>query len=148
MNVLASTPWTGITRNDLEMISWPSFLSLVPRPCVFVTCSTKFVQKAWFSSSDAACCSSRHDRSTEISDVIDELAHCLALKEASQRSVMVHVRTYLSAKGFSSERAQAAIFSWIADIYFQIPWPHHVTRSNLDSSSSSFSSRVYCYGLS
>ena len=46
---------------------------------------------------------------------------------------MVRVRTYLSAKSFCSERAQAAMFSWIVDVYIQIPWPHRVTRSNLIS---------------
>ena len=34
---------------------------------------------------------------------------------------MVRVRTYLSAKSLGSERAQAAMFSWIVDIYIQIP---------------------------
>ena len=46
---------------------------------------------------------------------------------------MVRVRTYLSAKSFGSERAQAAMFSWIVDVYIQIPWPHRVARSNLIS---------------
>ena len=30
---------------------------------------------------------------------------------------MVRVRTYLNAKSLGSERAQAAMFSWIVDIY-------------------------------
>ena len=34
---------------------------------------------------------------------------------------MVRVRTYLSAKSLGSERAQAAMFSWIVDVYIQIP---------------------------
>ena len=61
---------------------------------------------------------------------------------------MVRVRNYLSAKSLGSERTQAAIFSWIVDVYIHIPWPHCVTRSNLDSSSLSSSSRVYYYSLS
>ena len=61
---------------------------------------------------------------------------------------MVRVRTYLSAKSLGSERAQAAMFSWIVDVYIQIPWPHRVTRSNLDFDSSSSSARVYYCSLS
>ena len=34
---------------------------------------------------------------------------------------MVRVRTYVSAKSLGSERAQAAMFSWIVDVYIQIP---------------------------
>ena len=34
---------------------------------------------------------------------------------------MVRVRTYVSAKSVGSERAQAAMFSWIVDVYIQIP---------------------------
>ena len=56
---------------------------------------------------------------------------------------MVRVRTYLSAKSLDSERAQAAMFSWIVEI----PWPHRVTRSNLDFGSSSSSARVYYCSL-
>ena len=56
--------------------------SLVPRPCAFVACSTKFAQRAWAHSSRDACRSLRHDPSTRINDVIDELAPCLPLKEA------------------------------------------------------------------
>ena len=36
-------------------------------------------------------------------------------------TVMVCVQTYPSVKSLSSERAQAAIFSWIVDVYIQIP---------------------------
>ena len=61
---------------------------------------------------------------------------------------MVRVRTYLSTKSIGSERAQAAMFSWIVDVYTQIPWPHRVTRSNLDFGSSSSSARVYYCSLS
>ena len=61
---------------------------------------------------------------------------------------MVRIRTYLSAKSLGSERAQAAMFSWIVDIYIQIPWPHRVTRSNLDFDSSSSLARVYYCSLS
>jgi len=75
--------------------------SLFSRPCAIFACSTKFMQKANYS--------------TETNDVIDELVHCLALKEAPR--VMVCLQTYLSAKSFSSERAQAAIFSLIVDVY-------------------------------
>ena len=58
---------------------------------------------------------------------------------------MVRVQTYLSVKSLGSERAQAAMLSWIVDVYIQIPWPHRVTRSNLDFGSSSSSARVdYC----
>ena len=56
--------------------------SLVPRPCTFVACSTKFAQKAWAHSSRDVRHSLRHDHSTGINDVIDELAPCLLLKEA------------------------------------------------------------------
>ena len=58
------------------------------------------------------------------------------------------MRTYVSAKSLGSARAQAAMLSWIVDVYIQIPWPHWVTRSNLDSGSSSSSARVYYYCLS
>ena len=34
---------------------------------------------------------------------------------------MVRVRTYVSAKSLGSKRAQAAMFSWIVDVYIQIP---------------------------
>ena len=34
---------------------------------------------------------------------------------------MVRVQTYLSAKSLGSERAQAAMFSWIVDVYIQLP---------------------------
>ena len=64
---------------------------------------------------------------------------------------MVRVQTYLSAKRLGSERAQAAMFSWIVDVYIQIPWPYHVTsltRSNMDFGSLSSSVRVYYYSLS
>ena len=56
--------------------------SLVPRPCAFVACSTKFAQRAWARSSRDVCRSLRHVHSTGINDVIDELAPSLALKEA------------------------------------------------------------------
>ena len=94
------------------------------------------------------CRSLRHDHSTGINDVIDELEPSLALKEAPRDHRMVRVRTYLSAKSIGSERAQAAMFSWIVDVYTQIPWPHRVTRSNLDFGSSSSSARVYYCSLS
>ena len=61
---------------------------------------------------------------------------------------MVCVRTYLSAKSLGSERAQAAMFSWIVDVYIQIPWPHCVTRSKLDFGFSSSSAQVYYCSLS
>ena len=56
--------------------------SLVPRPCAFVACSTKFAQRAWARSSRDVCRSLRHVHSTGINDVIDELVPSLALKEA------------------------------------------------------------------
>ena len=34
---------------------------------------------------------------------------------------MVRVRTYVSAKSLGIEREQAAMFSWIVDVYIQIP---------------------------
>ena len=53
---------------------------------------------------------------------------------------MVRVRTYQSVKSLGSARTQAMV-----DVYIQIPWPHRVTRSNLDFGSSSSSARVdYC----
>ena len=57
-------------------------MNLVSRPCAFVACSKKVAQKAWSILSRDACRSLRHDHSPEINDVIDELVHCLALKEA------------------------------------------------------------------
>ena len=58
---------------------------------------------------------------------------------------MVRVRTYLSVKSLGSARAQAAMLSWIVDVYIQIPWPHRVARSYLDFGSSSSSAGVdYC----
>ena len=56
---------------------------------------------------------------------------------------MVRVRTYLSAKSLGSERAQAAMFSWIVDVYIQL-----LLRSNMDFGSSSSSARVYYCSLS
>ena len=119
--------------------------SLVPSPCAFVACGTKLAQRAWARSSHDVCHSLRYDPSTRMNDVIDELAPCLPLKEAPEITVMVRVRTYLSVKSLGSARAQAAMLSWIVDVYIQIPWPHRVTRSNLDFGSSSSSARVdYC----
>ena len=58
---------------------------------------------------------------------------------------MVRVRTFLSVKSLGSARVQAATLSWIVDVNIQISWPHRVTRSNLDFSSSSSSARFdYC----
>ena len=105
----------------------------------------KFAQRAWTRSSRDVCCSLCHEPYTRINDVIDELAPCLLLKEAPETTVMVRVQTYLSVKSLGSARAQAAMLSWIVDVYIQIPWPHRVTRSNLDFSSSSSSAQVdYC----
>ena len=39
--------------------------SLVPRPCTFVACSTKFAQRAWARSSRDVCHSLRHGHFTE-----------------------------------------------------------------------------------
>ena len=129
---------TNTSTREMQVIT-----SLVPRLCVFVACSTKFAQRAWACSSCDVCRS--HNPSTRINDVIDELAPCLPLKEAPEITVMVRVQTYLSVKSFGSARAQAAMLSWIVDVYIQIPWPYHVTRSNLDFCSSSSSARVdYC----
>ena len=84
---------------------------LVSWPCPFVACSMK---KSWYILSCDVCRSLCHNPSTEFSDVVDELAHYLALKEPPPEiTVMVHMRTYVCAKSFGSERAQAAIFSWI-----------------------------------
>ena len=45
----------------------------------------------------------------------------------------------------AQEHKLPAMLSWIVDVDIQIPWPHHVTRSNLDFGSSSSSARVdYC----
>ena len=119
--------------------------NLVPRPCASITCSTKFAQMAWARSSRDVCRSLRHDPSTRTNDVTDELAPCLPLKEAPEITVMVHVQTYLSVKSLGSARARAAMLSWIVDVYIQIPWPHRVTRPNLDFCSSSSSAQVdYC----
>ena len=54
-----------------------------------------------------------HVHSPEINGVIDELAYCSMLKEAPEITVMVRVQNYPSV---GSERAQAAIFSWIVDV--------------------------------
>ena len=50
------------------------------------------------------CCSLRHNHSTGINDVLDELAPRLALKEAPEITVMVRVQPYLrlSAKSLGS----------------------------------------------
>ena len=80
--------------------------SLVPRPCAFVACSTKFSQKAWSILSHDACRSLRHDHSAGINDVIDELAHCLALKEAPRdhsNGSCVNLPLRPSAKSLGSE---------------------------------------------
>ena len=58
---------------------------------------------------------------------------------------MVLVRTYLSVKSLGSARAQAGMLSWIVDIYILIPYPHCVTRSNLDLGYSSSSAQVDYY---
>ena len=39
--------------------------SLIPRPCAFVACSTKFTQRAWACSSRDVCRSLRHGHFTE-----------------------------------------------------------------------------------
>ena len=115
--------------------------SLVPRPCAFVACSTEFAQRAWARSSRDACRSLRHNPSTRINGVIDELAPSLLLKEAPRD----HSNDSCSNVSVKSARAQAAMLSWIVDVYIQIPWPHRVTRSNLDFGSSSSSAAVdYC----
>ena len=62
----------GLTRT-LQLNAWRSDVSthmyvqgsLVPRPCVFVACSTKFMQKAWAHSSCDVCRSLHHDHFTE-----------------------------------------------------------------------------------
>ena len=45
-------------------ITW-TVRSLVPRPCAFVACSTKFAQRAWARSSRDVCHSIRHGHFTE-----------------------------------------------------------------------------------
>ena len=95
--------------------------------------SMKFVQKASLIHFITWCVLQpmSWDKYTVINDVIDELVHCLLLKTPS-RDHSVCVWTYLS---FS-------IFSWIVDVYIQVPWPHCAVsyyRSNLDSTSSSSS---------
>ena len=55
---------------------------------------------------------------------------------------MVRVRSYPSVKSLGSARAQAARLSWIVDVDIHIPWPHSVTRLNLDFSSLFSSARV------
>ena len=57
---------------------------------------------------------------------------------------MICVQTYLSVKSLGSARAQDAMLSWIVDVYIQIPWPHRVTKSNLDFGSSSSTRVDYC----
>ena len=96
--------------------------SLVPRPSAFVACSTKFAQRAWARSSRDVCRSLRHVHSTGINDVIDELEPSLALKEAHRdHSNGSCANLPNGAKSLSSERAQAAMFSWIVDVYIQLP---------------------------
>ena len=53
----------------------------------------------------------RHDLSTGINDVRDELTLGLTLKRPPEITVIVCVRTYLIAKALGSEAGQAAIFS-------------------------------------
>ena len=49
-------------RFNLRVDIWGS---LVPRPCAFVACSTKFAQRAWARSSRDVCHSLRHGHFTE-----------------------------------------------------------------------------------
>ena len=75
--------YLGLRNSDIhKTLAMAQSTSLVPRPCAFVACSTKFAQRAWARSSCDACRSLRHDPSTRINDVIDDLAPCLPLKEA------------------------------------------------------------------
>ena len=62
---------------------------------------------------------------------------------------MVCARTYLSAKSLGSERAQAAMFSYVDSRHlYSDTLPHRVTRSTLDFGSLSSSARVYYCSLS
>ena len=68
-----------VMRRGLSTHFW---IYLDSNPFAFVACSTKFAQRAWARSSRDVCRSLSHVHSTGINDVIDELAPCLALKEA------------------------------------------------------------------
>ena len=69
-------------HSQILSCSYGENLASFPGLLVFVAYITKFAQKAWSISSRDACRSLRHYHSPEINDVIDELAHCLVLKEA------------------------------------------------------------------
>ena len=87
----------------------------------------KFAQKAWSILLYDVCCSVCRNHSPKINDVIGEVAYSLALKEAPEITVMVHVRNYLhvSAKSLRSKKTQVVIFSWIVDVATQqyLLWP-------------------------
>ena len=72
------SPASVLVWGSRRLSSITRLSTLVPRPCAFVAFSTKFTQRAWARSSRDACHSLRHDPSTKINDVIDELP----LKEA------------------------------------------------------------------
>ena len=60
--------------------------SLIPRPCTFVACSTKFMQRAWACSSRDVCSSLRHGNSLRINDVIGWASVAFYVERGSQRS--------------------------------------------------------------
>ena len=109
------------------MILEAGLTSLVPRPCAFVTCSMKFVQKTWSILSHDAFCSLRHNHPPEISDVIDELAACLALKEIPEMTVMVHVHEFRTASDKRTKPGNKAKY-----LPLQFTW--HTTSSPTSSS--------------
>ena len=58
-------------------------LTLISRPCMQSSLAVRNSgREACSSLSRDVCHSLRHDHSTEVSDVVDELALCLTLKEA------------------------------------------------------------------
>ena len=76
--------FTQLHSSVKKVQRWGVCVSLVPRPCTFVACSTKFMQKAWARLSHDVSRSLCYNPSTRINDVIDELAPCLPLKEATR----------------------------------------------------------------
>ena len=72
-------------NTDIEVVQ-VGRTSLVPRPCVFVTCSTKFTQRAWARSSRDVCRSDVTALSLRINDVIGWVSAAFYVERGSQRS--------------------------------------------------------------
>ena len=120
--------------------------NLVPRPCGFVACSTKFSQKACYILSCDVCYILRHNYSTEVSNVLRRWASALF---SDQRGLQRSQQWFVCELTWVLKVSAAKEHKLPYDIYIlnQIPWPHRVFSSNLDSSSSSSLARVYYHSL-